>query len=207
MANERRTLAAAGPVAAGAVARLLRHGAVERAARQDVVTVRCVAAAAHRLSLLRERVLLRQLVLVAVKIRDAGRHNHALDVRPGSGADAVARIHRGLTAGGGGTQIGVPRARTRAGCGGKLLAMRVGPRQPAEVRALSRACARDEEASLWRLRLCEMSGERRRHPDRDPNRQCSSHLLAPLLRGLAWIRYFLLIAPAIAPRTTYQRIP
>ena len=61
---------------------------------------------------------------------------------------------RALTAGRPGlrAQIGVPGARARCDRGGERLAVRVGAREAAQVAALARAGAGDEEAhALWRV--------------------------------------------------------
>ena len=97
-------------------------------------------------------VLLAQLVVVAVQIGDAARHLNALGVEPGALADAVARVDRRLTVRGARAQVCVPVLFADAGCLRERLAGLVRARQAAEVGAIARARARDEEAHLLILR-------------------------------------------------------
>ena len=96
-------VAAARPVVAGQV--VAGERAVQVRAGQDVVPVRRVAAAVDDLALLGQRVLLAQLVAVAVQVGDARGYDDALGVLPGAGADAVLGID-GL--GAAGAQVRAP---------------------------------------------------------------------------------------------------
>src|SRR5262245_9959916 len=78
-----------GPV--GAV--ILGSGAVGIRAGENVMSIGRVAAAVHDLTLLGDRRLFREVVLVAVEIGDALRDRDSLRVVPGTVSDAVLRVH------------------------------------------------------------------------------------------------------------------
>jgi hypothetical protein len=76
-----------------------------------------------------------------------------LGVSPRPLTTAVAGGDGRRPGGGLSAQIGLPGARARSDRGGERLAMRVGAREAAQVAALARAGAGDEEAhALWRVR-------------------------------------------------------
>src|SRR5262249_46151578 len=91
MAEHRGSGSALRPVAARAVLAGREGGAVGPGAGEDVVHVRRVAAAVHLLALLVERRLLADVVL-PVELGHVLGDDDALGVRPGPGADAVARV-------------------------------------------------------------------------------------------------------------------
>jgi hypothetical protein len=106
-----------------------KHGATERAARpvvagqvhiagprptvhlrtgQNVMLVGRIADASDDRASFGQRILKTELVIVAVKIVDVLRNDHALEVLPGAGPDAIARIDGRLAVGGLRAQIGTP---------------------------------------------------------------------------------------------------
>src|SRR4051812_30180469 len=92
--DDRRALAALGPVAAGRVAFVSgQRASFRRRTGQHIVHVRFVATAVDDLALLGERGLLVD-VGVAVQVLDVLGHDLALGVLPWALADAIARIGR-----------------------------------------------------------------------------------------------------------------
>ncbi|MCY1545449.1 hypothetical protein D9M68_813920 [compost metagenome] len=151
--------AAAGPVAAGVVLARGERRAVGLGAGEDVVHVRRVATPLDRRPLLIQGGVLVQLV-VAVQLRDRLGDDHALGVLPGPRADTVAGVDRRSPVAGAGAEVGAPGALAGPGGGGELLAMRVGTGQAAEVGALARALAGDEEGHVGLLGLAgETAGQ------------------------------------------------
>jgi hypothetical protein len=148
MSDLRRAIRAARPVVAGQALSFRKRGAVELRAGHQVVFVRRIAAAVHDLAFFGDRVFLAQLVVVAVEIGDAVGDLHALRVEPRAGADAVFGVDAGLAGRRRGAEIRAPRAAARAGGGRERLAILVGAFKPAEIGALTRIGARDEEAQL-----------------------------------------------------------
>src|SRR5688572_32989649 len=137
-------------VGAGArpvVAALARRGTVQIRPGQDVVLVRLVAATVHDRAFFGQRVVLRQLVVVAVQIGDVGGYLHALGDEPGTGPDAIFRMH--LV----GAEIGAPLPVADAGGLRQGRAVCVGARDPAEVAALAGVGAGDEKAQAVPLRV------------------------------------------------------
>src|SRR5690606_31954189 len=131
MADHGGAVAAAGPVAAGAILPGRERGAVRLRAGQDVVPVRAVAAAVDYLAPLVERGLLVEVV-VAVQLVDVLRNDHTLRVLPRSAPDAIARINR-LAAIGLSAEVGAPGAAARPHRLRELLAVGIGALEPAEV--------------------------------------------------------------------------
>src|SRR6185437_6419839 len=158
VAEHHRALRRARVVLAGVVGAVGEGRPVRPGAGEDVVPVRLVAAAVDDLALLREVVLLGQLVVRAVQIGNAGGDDDALGVGPGALADAVARVHRAGALRG---QIGVPGLAARAGGLREALAVRVGAGETAEVRAFARTVAGDEEGHAGLLRLRWRQSEQR----------------------------------------------
>src|SRR6185312_15537309 len=108
-------------------------------AGEDVVAVRGVAAAVVDLALFGERGFLGQIVARAVELGDVLGDHDALGVLPRPVADTLARVHGARALGILGREIGVPCLATGA-CGlRELLAVTVGPSEPAEIAALARA--------------------------------------------------------------------
>jgi len=143
VADHGRALAVPRPVAAGRVPVAQGEGAAVRLrARQDIVHVGGVATAVDGLALLGQRRLLAQLALGSVQVGHAPGDDGAFGVAPRALADAVACVDGCGTAG---AEIGTPGAGAGARSLGQLLAMPVGAVEPAEIRALARAGARDEE--------------------------------------------------------------
>src|SRR5437867_9251985 len=147
MADHRRPLAALRPVAAGAVLAGPERGAVGLGARQDVVHVRRVAAAVHRVALLRQRRLLGDVVR-AVELGQVLGDDGALRVLPGAAADAIARVDG---AGALAAQVCVPGLAAGARRLREHLALLVRAGQTAEIGALSGAGAGDEERHVGLL--------------------------------------------------------
>src|SRR5262245_38579582 len=177
MADHRRARAALRPVAAGAILAGREGGAVGLGAREDVVHVRRIAAPIDLIALLGERRLLVDVVL-AVQLGEVFRDDEALGVQPRAAADAVAGVDRVRALG---AQVSAPGLRPRAGRRAEELAELVCPVEAAEVTALSRTCARDEEADLRLLCLAagapaERHQERHGHDDRQPHSAVHSGL-------------------------------
>ena len=158
VAEHDRALRAARVVLAGHVLVGRKGFAVRRRAGDDVMPVRLVAAAVDDLALLRQIVLLAELVVGAVQIVDAGGDDHALGIHPRPLADAVARVHR---AGALRRQIRMPGLGPRADRRCEILAMLVGAGKPAEIGALARPGAGDEETHIGLLRLRRRCAEQR----------------------------------------------
>src|SRR5262245_2095857 len=139
---------AARPVVAGEVHVAGPGGAVHLRAGQHVVPVRRHAEAGHHGAALGQGVLGAELVVVAVQVLDAGRDHGALEVLPGALADAIAGVDRAALRALIGAEIGAPGLAARAGRGRELLAARIGARKPAEIGALARPGAGDEERHI-----------------------------------------------------------
>src|SRR3954471_16013027 len=135
--DHRGALRAAGPVAAGAVFASREGLAVRRRAGEHVVAVRRKADAGNDETALGERRHRAELVVVAVQVVDAGRHDLALEVLPRALADAVASIGSRLAVGVLRREIGVPRLAARTMALGQRLAIPVGTLDAAEVGALA----------------------------------------------------------------------
>ena len=151
MAEHDRALRAARVVLAGHVLVGRERFAVRGRAGQNVVPARRVAAAVDHVAFFRKIVLLIELVVGAVQIVDAGGDHDALGVHPRSLADAIARIHRAIALR---REIGVPCLGPCPTRFREVLTVLVGPGNSAEVGALARPGAGDEEAHIGLLRLC-----------------------------------------------------
>src|SRR5262245_53643822 len=145
MTDRRRTFAVARPVAAGAVRRIRRHSTIKARIGEDVMRVRRVATTVHHRALLRQAVLLRQLVVVAVQVIDARRNDDALRIHPRTLADAITRVDGLVRSFCLLTEIRVPglATDTRSFC--QPLAVAIGTGESAELRAVTVAGAGDEE--------------------------------------------------------------
>src|SRR3954454_22322889 len=135
--DHRGALRAAGPVAAGAVFADREGLAFRRGAGEHVVAVRREADARNDETALGERRHRAELVVVAVQVVDAGRHDLTLEVLPRAFADAAARMSGGLAAGFLRREIGVPGLSPGAVALGQCLAIPVGPLDATEIRALA----------------------------------------------------------------------
>src|SRR5215475_9630482 len=144
MAHARAALSCAGPVIARHCAR--KCLAVSARSRQHVVGIRIVSTAIHWRPFFGKRVLLAKLVLVAVQIVNILRNDNALRVLPGTLADAIASVHGRLIPGCACAQVCPPGFVARSCRCSELLTDRVSTGQAAEVRAIARSSARDEEA-------------------------------------------------------------
>src|SRR5882672_10440735 len=145
VADDRRAVAALGPVAAGGVAAGGGVQAHRVGAGEDVVLVRRVAAALDRVALLVQRRLLADVALAGMQLADVTRHHHALGVVPGALADALARVDAGVAARQRGAEVRLPVRLLRARGLGERAAVRVSAFQAAEVGAVALAGAGDEE--------------------------------------------------------------
>ena len=128
-----------GPVAAGLA---FGQRAVGVGAGEDVVLVGIVAAAVDDVAGLGEGGLLGDLVGRAVELVERRGDQLALGVVPGAFSDAVLRVDAG------GAQIGVPGLAGGPGGGGELVAERIGAGEAAEIGAVARPGAGNEEAHL-----------------------------------------------------------
>jgi len=108
-----------------------------------------------------------------VKLVDALCNHGALGVLPRAVADAIAGIDGGLAVRRLGADIGVPCLAAGAGGLGELLAVPVRAGEAAEVGALARPDAGDEEAHIGLLGLCadaQRNRQQRGSQDRQPGR-------------------------------------
>jgi hypothetical protein len=148
------------PVLAGAVLAGRKGRAVSLRAREHVVAIRRVAGAVDDLALFGERGLLGEVVAGAVEVGDILGDHDAFRILPRPLADAVARVHRRLTIGRLGRQIGAPGFWRAKACGlGQALAVIVGAGEPAKIAAIADAVAGQEKAGAGRLRLRRPCGE------------------------------------------------
>src|SRR5262245_66685789 len=92
VADHRRALGAAGPIAAGPVLAGRESFAVRLRAGQDVVIVRRVADAGDHGAALGLRYLHAELVAVAVKIVDVLRNDLPFELLPGAASDTIAAV-------------------------------------------------------------------------------------------------------------------
>src|SRR5262249_8943198 len=175
VADDRRAVAALGPVAAAGVAARRGIHAHWTRAGQQVVLVRGVAAPLHRLAFLGEGGVLVDLGLGRMQVAEVVRDHYALRVAPGALPDAVARVDTGRTLGLGRAEIGVPVGELRARRLGERIAVLVGAFQAAEVAALATAFACHEEghlaAAALRTLLLVLRIGRRRHTRRNQERR------------------------------------
>src|SRR5262249_35832783 len=147
------TRATAGPVSTGAVHVSRKGMTVLVRTGQDVVHKGCVTGDFNGLILLIKCCLFSDLVVVAVKVGDAGGDYHALGVFPGSIADAVTRVNRVRAA----THSCLNRPATsyypRAYRLRQRLTMRISTGQSTKVTPLAwtGACHKEGHVSLLRL--------------------------------------------------------
>src|SRR5471032_2069805 len=146
--------------------------AIRLRAGDDVMLVRLVARALHRLVLFGEDGGARQVVAetggvqrIAMQVRHVARDHGAARVEPGPVADAVARIDSRLAVGSLRSQIRAPGLLAGADRFGQLLTVRIGAGQAAEVRAFAQAFAGDEETQ-WLGRIGGTRGVRLRRSRR-----------------------------------------
>src|SRR5690606_9667049 len=144
--DDGRALAALRPVAAGhvLVARRERR-AVGLRAGQDIVLVRAALARLDGIALLVERGF-RVDVRIVVQVFDILGDRDALRILPRALADAVARVDGLRAVDRALAQVSAPRLATRARVARELLAIGVSARETAEIGALARVDARDEES-------------------------------------------------------------
>src|SRR4029453_15774551 len=115
MADHRRALGAAGPIAACPVLAGRESFAVRLRAGQDVVVVRRVADAGNDGAALGQRRLHAELVVVAVKIVDVLRNDLPFEILPGAASDTIAGVDGLRAVGGLGAQVGAPGLAARPG--------------------------------------------------------------------------------------------
>jgi len=94
-----------------------------------------------------------------VEIGDAAGDHHAFGVVPGTDADPVTGVDRGVTGGPVLAQVRVPRLGTGTRCGRQHLAMAIGAKQAAEIAPLAGTCTGHEKAH--RIRGLRLLGGRR----------------------------------------------
>src|SRR6266446_2549028 len=113
-----------------------------------------LAHALDGLALLGQACFLADLVVVAVEIVDIGRDNNALGVLPGAGPDAVAGVDGSARIGGIGVaaEVGLPSLAARPRRLRQRLAVPIRAFEAAEIGALARPGAGDEEAHVGLLR-------------------------------------------------------
>src|SRR5215472_12585231 len=167
MANHGRALRAARPVLAGAVGLRRKRRAVRLRPRQHVVAIGRIAAAVNDVALFRQRGLLGEIVAGAVQVGNVLGDDDTLGVLPRPFADPVLCVDRGLAVRGLGREIGMPGLGSGAGRLRQRLAVLVGAVDAAEIGALARAGAGQEEAGTARLRLRGLYSEGRERVRRD----------------------------------------
>src|SRR5262245_22317754 len=153
MSEHGDTWATAAPVSTGEVHVGRKGTTVLVRSGQDVVHVGCVTADFNCLAFLIKRCFLTDLVVVAVKIGHAGGDYYALNVLPGSIADAVTRMNRVRTAARISAEIGPP---CLVACASRLrqrLTMRICTSQSTKVTTLTRTGASHKEGHISLLRL------------------------------------------------------
>src|SRR6476659_9065941 len=99
MTDHRDALGAARPIAAGPIFATWEGAAVSLRAGENIVAIWHVTDAGNDGAPFGQRCLHAKLVVVAVKIVNALRNHVTLEVLPGAGPDAVARIHGRLAVG------------------------------------------------------------------------------------------------------------
>src|SRR5262245_38750755 len=119
--------------------------AVEARAGQHVMGVRSVPSSIHWSSFFRERIFFPQLVVVAVQVVHALCNDNALGVLPWPFANAVACIDGWLIRRCARTQVGAPSFAAGPDRRRKSLADRVSSGEPAQICAVPRTGACDEE--------------------------------------------------------------
>src|SRR5260221_1851944 len=107
MPDHRRALRRTRPVLAGAVVAGGKRRAVRLRSRQHVMPGRRVAETVDDIALLGERGLFGEAI-AAVQFCDVLGDDGTLGVLPRTLADAIACVHRGLTVGGLGREVGTP---------------------------------------------------------------------------------------------------
>src|SRR5262245_15830488 len=115
MADNRRALAALGPVAAGGIAARRRVAALRVGPREHIVRSGVVAPARMVLGLPGEGGLLVDVVLLGGPVGHVLGDEHALGVMPRTLADAVAGVDAGLAARCRGAEISAPAGECGAG--------------------------------------------------------------------------------------------
>ena len=173
MAEDRRTFAVLGPVAAGRVAAGRREHAFRIRSRQHVVRIDAVSATADGRALLGECGRLGDLVRYRVEIIDACGDDDALGILPRALADAVARVDAGVASRCGRAQIGAPVGLGGSCRLGKGLAVGVGAGEAAEIGAITLADAGDEERHARLLRVNPGGHSNSDQCRRNPNPNCS----------------------------------
>lgn len=134
MADHGASFAIIGPVAAGRIGRR----AVGVGPGQDIVTVRAVAPAIHRVTIFRQPGFLADRVGVAVQRIEVFGDQLTIDVVPWSVADPIAGV--GIAR----AEISAPSLTAGASCVGQLLTMGIGTFEASQIGAVSRPLARDE---------------------------------------------------------------
>jgi hypothetical protein len=114
--------------------------------------VRCIADAGDYQAAFRQRRLGTEFVIVTVKVIHVLRDHFALEILPGTAANAIARIDRRLIVCRLGAQIRVPRPRACTSPLRKLLALTVGSLKTADIRTLPGTGARHKKGHVRRLR-------------------------------------------------------
>ena len=152
MAEHGGAFFAARPIAAGHIFGGRERAAVGLGAGEDVVHIRFVAAAVDGLAFFAQRGLFVEIVF-AVQLVGIFRDDDAFGILSRPASDAVARVDGGPLPGPAGAQVSAPGAVAGPGRLRERLAMFVGARQAAEIRAFSRADAGDEKSHVGVLLL------------------------------------------------------
>src|SRR4051812_41274982 len=92
MAQHRRALGAARPVAAGTVFAGCKRAAIRLRTGESVVAIGRVTDAGNHLAALGQRSLNAELIVVAVQVIDVLRHGFTFEILPRTIADTVTRI-------------------------------------------------------------------------------------------------------------------
>jgi hypothetical protein len=154
-----RVGSAARPVGAGGIDCITRQClAVRVRPGQDIMLVGLIASAVDRLALFVKREFLVNAVTVALNVpmqigyilSDDG----SFGIVPGTIANAIAGVHRRLTAGSGGAEVSPPRSTAGSRSLGKGLAVLIGACQTTKIGSIPRTHAGDEETHGLSLLLC-----------------------------------------------------
>jgi hypothetical protein len=155
MPDDRRPVVAAlCPIAAGRVFARSRIHALRVRTGQHVVRIHRVDPAGHDLAFLGQGGLLVQIGVLRMEVVDVLCDSDALDVLPRALANPIAGVDTGVTTRRRGAEIGAPILLGVSNARGERSAMRVRPVKAAEVGALARADAGEEEGHVfWTSRL------------------------------------------------------
>src|SRR4030095_1304303 len=153
MAQHRGALVAACPITARHIVAAWKCPTVRLRAGEYVMHVGFIAAGVDLIASLAQRSFFVEIIVVAVEIVDVFGDDDAFGILPGTFANAITSVDGSLTVGRAGAEIGSPSMVARANRLRERLAVFIGARQAAEVRAFSRSGAGNEESHVVLLFL------------------------------------------------------